>query len=152
MLLAGGMVTPAMSQEPAEKYVLDLQGAIDHAIAYNKSLQNSRMEVEKSKANIWESIAQGLPQVDGTVDYMTYFNYEMEFSFGSGEAPSFTPEELQLALDQTLATFPGVTANDIYTYSAGSYYESKLSSMLPPSAILLEDASTAKLQDRKSVV
>ncbi len=40
------------------------------------------MEVERSKASVWESISQGLPQVDGTVDYMTYFNYEMEFNFG----------------------------------------------------------------------
>ena len=93
MFLAGGLIVPAMSQEPASAtatdpasgtgtpgtYVLDMQEAIDHAVAYNKSLKNARMEVERSDASLWESIAQGLPQVDGSMDYMTYFNYEMAF-------------------------------------------------------------------------
>jgi outer membrane protein TolC len=155
LILAGVIITPVMSQEsyggipqePGEALVLNLQGAIDHAITYNKNLQNARMEVQRSKASVWESISQGLPQVDGAVDYMTYFNYEMEFNFGmGGEAPSFTPDQLQEAWNQTSALFPGVTQQDIYNYSAGSYYEGVLQGMLPPSTILLNDASTAKLQ------
>ncbi|MFO7670850.1 MAG: TolC family protein [Bacteroidales bacterium] len=155
LILAGTAIAPVMSQEssagippePAEALILSLQGAIDHAITYNKNLQNARMEVLRSKASVWESISQGLPQVDGAVDYMTYFNYEMEFNFGmGGEAPSFTPDQLQEAWNQTSALFPGVTQQDIYNYSAGSYYEGILQGMLPPSTILLNDASTAKLQ------
>ncbi len=100
MALIPGLLFPALAQDPAENtaaeprhiparkqadnLVLDLQGAVDHAITYNKSLKNARMEVERSRASVWESIAQGLPQVDGAVDYMTYFNYEMEFKFGMG--------------------------------------------------------------------
>ena len=119
ILLAVGLIAPAMGQESStgnpqqegETLVLDLQGAIDHAISYNKNLENARMEVERSKASVWESISQGLPQVDGAVDYMTYFNYEMEFNFGAGgDGPSFTPEDLQNAFEQTQAIFPGLYA------------------------------------------
>jgi len=163
MLLAGGMIIPAMCQEAAKAsttdqasasgtpetngtYVLNMQEAIDHAIAYNKSLKNARMEVDRSDASVWESIAQGLPQVDGTLDYMTYFNYEMEFNFGGGEAPSFTPEDLQSAFDQTQAAFPFYSQNDLAVHGANSFYDGVLQSMLPPNTLLLSDASTAKLQ------
>ncbi|MCK4879646.1 MAG: TolC family protein [Bacteroidales bacterium] len=146
LLAMMGLFTPGISQQPAENLVLNLQGAVDHAISYNKSLLNARLEVERSRKSLWESIAQGLPQVDGTVDYMTYFNYEMEFNFGMGETPAFTPEEMLEAWNQTSAAFPGVTQQDIYNYSAGTYYEGVLQSMLPPSTILLSDQSTAKLR------
>lgn len=152
ILLVAGMILPGMSQEPAasqelpDQLVLNLQGAVDHAISYNKALQNARLEVERSRKSIWEAIAQGLPQVDGTVDYMSYFNYEMEFNFGMGETPSFTPEEMLEAWNQTSAAFPGVTQQDIYNHSAGSYYEGVLQSMMPPTTILLSDQSTARLQ------
>jgi len=142
-----GMIAPLIAQEAPEKLVLDLQGAINYAVAYNKNLKNARMEVERSKASVWESISQGLPQVDGTLDYMTYFNYEMEFNFGSGgEAPSFTPEDLQNAFNQTQALFPYYTQDNVAVHAANSYYDGVLQSMLPPSTILLNDASTAKLQ------
>lgn len=132
--------------QPGQEVVLSLQEAIDFAIAYNKSLQGSRMEVERARNSIWESIAQGLPQVDGTVDYMTYFNYELAFSFGGGEDVDFSNEQLQMAMDQTLNAFPGVTQTDIYKHQAGSYFDSQLQSMLPPSTILMSDQSTATLR------
>jgi outer membrane protein len=134
------------AQEPADGLVLDLQGAIDYAISYNKSLQNARQEVERSRASIWESISQGLPQVDGMVDYSTYFNYELAFSFGAGGDVDFTQDQLQEALNNTLNAFPGTTAQDIYRHTAGNYYDSQLQSMLPPSTILMSDQSTARLQ------
>ena len=154
IFLAGAIVAPVISQEatneslqdPSEILILDMQGAVDYALAYNKTLDNSRMDVERSKASVWESISQGLPQVDGTLDYMTYFNYEMEFNFGGGEAPSFSPEDLQNAFNQTKEVFPFYTANDVLVHGANSYYDGVLQSMLPPSTIILNDASTAKLQ------
>ncbi len=155
LFLAAGIFAPVKSQEPSTEnpqetggtLVLDLQGAIDHAIDYNKTLVNSRMDVELSKASLWESISQGLPQVEGTLDYMTYFNYEMAFNFGmDGGGASFTPEELQNAFNQTQEVFPLYSVNDVITHGANSYYDGVLQSMLPPSTILMNDASTAKLQ------
>lgn len=156
LVLAGGMIATATSQEPigatipepAGTYVLNMQEAINHAITFNKSLKNARMEVERSQASIWESISQGLPQVEGSVDYMTYFNYEMEFNFGAGGSSEFTQEQLSDAFNLTQAAIPGytVTPQDIMTHQAGNIYDGMLQSMLPPSTILLKDASTAKLQ------
>jgi outer membrane protein TolC len=150
VLLTGGIRAQEIVQrpdlEPGQELVLSLQEAVDFAIAYNKSLQNSRMEVERSRSSIWESIAQGLPQVDGTVDYMTYFNYELAFSFGGGGDYNFSNEQLQMAMDQTLSAFPGVTQTDIYRHTAGNYYDGQLQSMLPPSTILMSDQSTATLR------
>jgi outer membrane protein len=145
-LLFLGIFQPGSCQETAEKLVLNLQEAVDQAIAYNKSLKNARLEVERSRRSIWESIAQGLPQVDGTVNYMSYFNYQMEFNFGGGEAPSFTPEQLQDAFDQTVSNFPFYTTNDLAVHGANSFYDAQLQSMVGPTAITLKDQSTATLQ------
>ena len=145
ILLVAGLTGPVAGQETTERLVLDLQGAVDHAIAYNKSLENARMEVDRSRASVWESIARGLPQVDGAVDYMTYFNYEMEISFGGGDI-SFTDQQILDAANTTLANFPGVTGQDLYNHQAGNYMDAQLQSMLPPATILMSDQSTAKLQ------
>ncbi len=146
IILVAGMVIPLAAQDPAEKLVLDLQGAVDHAISYNKSLKNARMEVERSRASVWESIAMGLPQVDGAVDYMTYFNYELAFSFGGADASDITPDMIADATTQTLAAFPGVTQQDLYNHNAGTYFDRTVQGMLPPTTILMSDQSTAKLQ------
>ncbi len=146
IILAAGMNLNGFGQEPADELVLNLQEAVDYAIAYNKALKNSRLEVERSERSIWEAISQGLPQIDGAVDYMTYFNYELEFSFGMGGDVSFTDDQLMDAFNQTQAIFPGITPTDIVRHSAGNYYDGVLQSMLPPSTILMSDQATAKLQ------
>ncbi len=146
MILTAGLIIPMAAQDPVEKLVLDLPGAVDHAITYNKSLKNARMEVERSRASVWETIAQGLPQVDGAVDYMTYFNYELAFSFGGADASDITPEMIQDATNQTLAIFTNTTQQDLINHTAGTYFDRTLQDMLPASTILMSDQATAKLQ------
>ncbi|MFH0756682.1 MAG: TolC family protein [Bacteroidota bacterium] len=146
MILVAGMVTPLAAQDHVEKLVLDLQGAVDHAISYNKSLKNARMEVDRSRASVWETIAQGLPQVDGAVDYMTYFNYELSFSFGGTDPSDITPDMIADATSQTLALFTNTTQQDLINHTAGNYFDNTLQGMLPPTTILMSDQSTAKLQ------
>ena len=79
--------TAVLAQDEAPALVLNLSEAIEYANENNKALKNSRQEVDKSDAAIWEAISQGLPQADVAVDYMTYFGYELEFSFGGGDLP-----------------------------------------------------------------
>ncbi len=86
--LAGSLVS---AQE--QPYMLTLAQAREYAIEHNKTLQNARDQVTSSKKMVYETIANGLPQVEGSLDYTTYFNYEMNFSFGSssgGTLPDFT--------------------------------------------------------------
>jgi outer membrane protein TolC len=107
---------------------------------------NARQELIKSDKSVWEAISQGLPQVDGALDYMTYFNYELEFSFGESSDFEFTNEMFADAAAQTIANFPGITQQDIYAHSAGNFYDAQLQSMMPASTILMSDQMTAKLQ------
>jgi len=145
LILSLGLFTRGNSQDLPEKLVLNLQGAVDHAISFNKSLKNARSEVERARARNWEAISQGLPQIDGGMDYMSYFNYELEFSFGMGEGSDFTQDQLMEAFNQTQAQFPYYTAQDLAVHGANSYYDGVLQSMLPPSTILLSDQASAKL-------
>jgi outer membrane protein TolC len=65
-----------------------LDRTCEYALQHNKTLQNARDNVASSKEKVKETLAQGLPQVDGSMDFMTYFNYEMNFSFGSSGGES----------------------------------------------------------------
>ena len=75
-----------------EPYSLTLNQACEYAVLHNKTLLNIRDQVTSSNEKIRETRAQGLPQINGSVDFMTYFNYKMNFSFGSsdgGNVPDF---------------------------------------------------------------
>jgi outer membrane protein TolC len=109
LLLAGSLLR---AQEQA--YRLTLAQARDYALQHNKKLLNDRDQAVSSKERTRESIAQGLPQINGTLDYMTYFNYEMNFSFGgSGEPIDFnTPPFSEAPFDDgdraVLSTITGM--------------------------------------------
>ncbi len=140
--------TAVLAQDQSPALVLNLGEAIEYANENNKSLMNSRQELDKSQSAIWEAISQGLPQADIAVDYMTYFGYEMEFSFGGDfdpESPEFAAADIA-AQEATFLQFPGTTVMDLYRYSAGSFYETTLSSELGGGTILMSDQFTAKLQ------
>src|SRR4030042_3965372 len=93
LLLAGSLLR---AQE--QPYKLTLAQAREYALQHNKTLLNAKDQATSSKEKIRESIAQGLPQVNGSLDYMTYFNYEMNFSFGSGSGGTL-PDFTQLPYD-----------------------------------------------------
>ncbi len=145
LLLSMGLFSKGKGQEPADKLVLNLQGAVDHALSFNKSLKNARSEVERSRARNWEAISQGLPQVDGGMDYQSFFNYELEFSFDMSGGSDFTQDQLLDAFNQTQEAFPFYTAQDLAVHGANTHYNGVLQSMLPPSTILMSDQASAKL-------
>ena len=64
---------------PNDTQNLSLEDAVNFAMKYNKQLQASQMEIELRKKMITEAIAQGLPQVNGSLNYSTNFKYEMNF-------------------------------------------------------------------------
>jgi outer membrane protein len=68
-----------------QSYTLSLDEAVDYALQHNKTLLNARGQVASSVEGIREARATGLPQVSGSIDFMTYFNYEMDFSFGGSD-------------------------------------------------------------------
>jgi len=141
LLLIGAV---ARGQEPLR---LSLSEAQDYAIEHNRTLQNSRLDVTLSERKYKEAVAQGLPQVDATLDWMTYFGYEMEFDiFGSGSTFQPTAEQQTDAWQQTSAAFPGFTPVDLNNYMAGATYSGIIQSFAPKAVIPMTDASTAKIQ------
>ena len=65
-----------------QPYLLTLDQAVEYALQHNRTLLNSRDMVSSSKEKVKETVAQGLPQINGSLDFMTYFNYELKFNFG----------------------------------------------------------------------
>lgn len=67
---------------PGEPQSLTLNDAVNFAVEHNKELQASQLNIELRNKMITEAISQGLPQINGSVNYSTNFGYEV--SFGEG--------------------------------------------------------------------
>ncbi|MDR2836588.1 MAG: TolC family protein [Bacteroidales bacterium] len=101
------------AQEAGKSYSFSIKQAQQYAIDNNKTLKNSKIDVDIAKKQLWQVIAKGLPQVSGTIDYTTYFNYSMSLGLGGGSSFSPTPEQMavldagDLALLQLLGSTMG---------------------------------------------
>jgi len=62
----------------------NLRDVQEYALNHNKQLLNAKEDIALTDAQYKETRAQGYPQVNGGMDYMTNFNYEVEFEFGGG--------------------------------------------------------------------
>ncbi len=82
MLLITGLTLSA--QEP--QVSLSLQQAQEYAVQHNKTLQNAKSDVLIADEQIRNARSTGLPQANGSVDYMTNFNYAFSFGMGGGDA------------------------------------------------------------------
>jgi len=123
-------------------YVLSLVQAREYALQHNKTLLNARDNIVSSKEMIKETIAQGLPQVNGGMDFMTYFNYELEFNFmGSGEAINLDPTVLDDGDYQILGAL-----NQMFGSSEPIIMENQLSGKIQVSQLLFSGQYWAGIQ------
>jgi outer membrane protein TolC len=90
-------VLPAFGQE--QPFALTLDQAVSYAIDHNKTLLNARDQFTSTGEKIKEAKAQGLPQINGSLDFMTYFNYELNFSFGGSSEGTPPPDFSQPPFD-----------------------------------------------------
>lgn len=58
---------------------LSLKKAVEYAVEHNKQLQISRKDIDLYRQKVRESVSQGLPQINGNLDYSTNFGYSMSF-------------------------------------------------------------------------
>ncbi len=72
-------------QAQEKQYSYTLKEAQQYALQHNKTLLNAKDDIQAADAQIKETKGAGLPQVNGTMDYMTNFNYEFEFNIGGGD-------------------------------------------------------------------
>lgn len=129
--------------------VFSLEEAVAYALENNKQLKSNRYNIEKSESAYKETRAGWMPQVDASVDYMTYFGYEAELDFGSS-SPNFSDDEYanaKIAADLVAGATPGGSGNfDISQHAGGAAYDGYLQSTLPPTTIDMGGSSTAKVQ------
>lgn len=64
-----------------QQLTLTVKEAVDHALHYNKTLINSSLAVDKAQQGIREAIANGLPQVNASVDYSNAMGANISIRF-----------------------------------------------------------------------
>src|SRR6056297_111481 len=114
-----------------ESFSFTLQEAREYALEHNKTLLNAQSDVALAEEKYKETRGSGLPQVNGSMDYTTNFNYEFEFGMG-GQTTEFEFENPQL-----------LDAGDMEVIKA-------LGQMFGPSeganTIVMEDQANASIQ------
>ena len=75
LLLVAFNVTNAQQTTP-QRYNFSLNEAIEHALQYNYTAINAGRDIEISKQKKWETTANGLPQINATVDYQNAFKLQ----------------------------------------------------------------------------
>lgn len=89
------------AQEGAQE--LSLKKAVGFAVEHNKQLQASQKDIELYKQKVREAISQGLPQINGTLNYSTNFKYKMNF----GDMTNTLKDQSTLALGAQQLIFSG---------------------------------------------
>lgn len=79
---------------------LSLRQAIEFAIKHNKELQSSQMNIDLYRQKVRESVSEGLPQINGALDYSTNFGYKMDF--GGNAIKMKDQSNARLSLQQLL--------------------------------------------------
>ncbi|MDY0078515.1 MAG: TolC family protein [Bacteroidales bacterium] len=89
-----GFSFTAKTQE--NTYTVSMKEAQEYALDRNKQLQNVRNDVQIAAEQFKQARGQGLPQINGSLDYMTNFNYEAMLNFGGGGES--TPPDINYGL------------------------------------------------------
>jgi outer membrane protein TolC len=120
----------ALVAQENQEMSFSLDEAVKYAIENNKTLKNARDDIRIAQQQVKETRGAGLPRVDGTMDYMSHFNYELEFDFGGGntQAPQIDYSKLD-AGDQEVLSF----LNQMFAPSESS-------------AIVMSDQANANVQ------
>ncbi|MCC8359796.1 TolC family protein [Salinimicrobium sediminilitoris] len=97
----------ALAQEPdPEKLALSLEEAIALGLENNYSSLKSEKEVEKTISQKWEIISQGLPQINGSVDYQNFLKQPVTL------LPAAAFDNTQATIDVVEEYFEGTQRND----------------------------------------
>ncbi len=72
----------------AQNLVLDLEGARSHAIVHNRMMTNADYAMDKAQLALREAIANGLPQLNASMDYSNALGAKISIRFAEGMPPS----------------------------------------------------------------
>lgn len=88
LLLSLALSTALFSQENTQSFTL--QEAINYALQNNRTAKNASRDIEAAKKQKWETIATGLPQIDGNIDYQNFIKQQIQLfpsDFSNPNAP-----------------------------------------------------------------
>lgn len=119
----------AYSQDSILSFSID--EAKEYALKHNKTILNAASDLHLANEQYKEARGNGLPQVSGSMDYMTNFGYE--FEFGIGGTGSTTPPEINYAL------------LDYGDYEIIKFLNQMMAPS-EPSTIVMEDQANASIQ------
>ncbi|MBN2893509.1 MAG: TolC family protein, partial [Bacteroidales bacterium] len=74
-----------------EKLTLDIEGAKEYALNFNKTIKNAGLSVVQSQEQLKATIATGLPQVNATTDYSNALGAEISIQFDENAPASKIP-------------------------------------------------------------
>jgi len=75
-------------------YSLTLEECLLYAMEHNQNVLNTQLEYEKQEKFVGETLSQGLPQIDGFIDFRNNFNVPTSFipaEFFGGQQGEFEP-------------------------------------------------------------
>lgn len=85
---------------------LTLDDAVNYALQYNKTLVNSKLGVDKANAAVYAALANGLPQIDATMDYTNAMGANISIRFNenlpASEIPIKPTSNLKLQVSQLI--------------------------------------------------
>lgn len=87
--------TVTNTQQNDKKMSLSLQDAINYALEHNRELKNASLEVQKAEMQRWQTIAQMLLQVDGSVAYYNMFDQKMSLMGAEMGMPAYLQAGIQ---------------------------------------------------------
>ncbi len=96
----------ALSAKGQTAMALSLDDARQHALQHNKNLRNAGLNIDEAGLMTREVIAQGLPQVNATVDYNNFFGSTASLGAMPGMTIEFNPTS-NLGVSLTQLIFSG---------------------------------------------
>lgn len=93
-LLNGGLVAQTTDENSDDTYSLSLQEAIDFALENSYETTNARRDIAAAIKRKWETTADGLPQINASVDYQNRLKLPVQLlpaEIAGGDPGSFIP-------------------------------------------------------------
>lgn len=107
------LVSVLHAQDKKETYSFSLQQAINHALEHNYSAINANRDIEAAKKKKWETTAAGLPQLNGSVNYVNNFELTKQGATGGGPFGGSPTEVLTFAFGTKHTMNSGLTLSQL---------------------------------------
>lgn len=132
VLLTGALFSPGMpvNAQNTDTLVLDIEATRRHAVEYNRSIENAKLDIDAADKRIRENIATGLPQIDASIDYSNFMGADIIFRFDESMPAQTIPfkptSNMVFSLNQLIFSgsyIVGLQAAKIYKNLTENNYE-----------------------------